>query len=504
MALAAFLIVAAGILGVWKATSSTIRQDFRDHLTSLALVAAQQVDPELHRQLRMPAQANSAAYQRAIEPLRRMRLALPEVHAIYTMVRGQDGLVHYVLDAADPGNHDGNSVDNASAVWEVYENLDPTTNVALGDGVNLGRAAATPEPTIDKRGSWMSGMAPLVDGSGEQFGIVGVKVDSSRFISHLEQARFLSFSGLVPAALLIAALGFAYFRVRMRGLVAEVDAEHSAREAHRSQLRLAGIIESTNVGTWESTVDPESTGGDELTVDEPWAAMLGRTAEELNPLTLSRFFSMLVHPDDAPMVHAVINEALREEGRMIAFDVRMRHARGHWVWSEVRGKVVQRDARGRPLRMVGTQMDATARKEAELAMQRSETNFRSLFELSPVGICQVEPRSGRFLMVNDSLARSTGYSREELLRMTFWDITPPEWHDAERAEQANHTSQGSFSMYEKEYRRKDGTRYPVLVSGTHHVDPLGREIGWAIVQDISGRKDAERVLAETVRVSTLR
>ena len=34
---------------------------------------------------------------------------------------------------------------------------------------------------------------------------------------------------------------------------------------------------------------------------------------------------------------------------------------------------------------------------------------------------------GRFLMVNNSLVQSTGYSREELLRMTYWDITPPEW-----------------------------------------------------------------------------
>ena len=45
---------------------------------------------------------------------------------------------------------------------------------------------------------------------------------------------------------------------------------------------------------------------------------------------------------------------------------------------------------GHALRMVGTQMDVTARKQAELALQQSEADFRSLFELAPVGICQVE------------------------------------------------------------------------------------------------------------------
>jgi PAS domain S-box-containing protein len=504
MALAAFLITSAGVFGVWSVTSSTIRQDFLGHLTNLALIAAQQVDPDLHRKLRDPAQLNGPDYQRAVEPLRRMRLALPEVHYIYTMVRGQDGLVHFVLDAADPGDHDGDGVEDQSGVWEVYENVDPTTRMALGDGMNMGRAAATPEPTIDKWGSWMSGMAPLVDGRGEQFGIVGVDVDSSRFLAHLNQARFWSFIGLLPAALLIGALGIAYFRVRMRGLSAELAAARGAHVAHASQQRLAGIIESARVGTWEATVDPDFTGRDILIVDEPWAAMLGRTAGELNPLTPARLCAMLVHPDDVAVTQAAIGEALGEEGRMFSIDARMRHAAGHWLWAEVRGKVIERDAAGRPLRMVGTLMDATARKQAELALQQSEANFRSLFELAPVGICQVEQPSGRFLMVNDSLARSTGYSREELLRMTFWDITPPEWHEAEREEQKSHPQVGGFAMYEKEYRRKDGTRYPVLVSGNHHVDPFGREIGWAIVQDISDRSNVERVLAETGHFRTRR
>ncbi len=501
VALAAFLITGAGIVGVWNNASRTLRQDYLEHLTNLALVAALQVDPQLHNTLRNPEQLNNPDYQRAVEPLRRMRQSLPDVHYIYTLARSEDGLAHFVLDAADPGDHDGDGVEDQSGVWEVFEDADPITLQVLGDGVTLGRATATPEPTVDKWGSWMTGVAPLVDASGRQFGVVGVDVDSSRFVAHLDSARWWSMLGLLPAALLIAVLAIAYYRVRLRGLAAELTANRTAHVLRTEQEHLASVVEGTRVGTWEANVDPDCTGAYVITVDSHWAAMLGRAAEELNPLTTERLFPLLVHPDDAALTQAAIDQAMREEGWMFSVDVRMRHAAGHWIWAEVRGKVIARDAHGRPLRMVGTQMDATARKQAEIALQQSEANFRSLFELSPVGICQVEQPGGRFLMVNNSLVEATGYSREELLKMTFWDITPVEWHEAERREAMKFPLDGPFGPYEKEYRRRNGTCYPVLISGNHHIDPFGREIGWAIVQDISERRAMERELAEATQRS---
>ena len=80
-------------------------------------------------------------------------------------------------------------------------------------------------------------------------------------------------------------------------------------------------------------------------------------------------------------------------------------------------------------------MDSGRRRLLAAEQQRvqdSETSLRSLFELSPVGICLVDMNSGRFLRVNDSLVTSTGYSREELLGMTFREVTPHDWHEFER------------------------------------------------------------------------
>ena len=503
IAMAAFAITGAGIIGVWVAAASTIRRDHLNHLTNLAQVAALQVDPDLHRSITHEKQLNSPEYRRAVEPLRRMRLALPNVRYLYTMVRGDDGLVHFVLDAADPGDNDGDGIEDQSGIREVFEDVDATTSEALGHGDQPGRAAATPEPTIDKWGSWMTGMAPLLDTNGEQYGIVGVDVDSSRFIAQLHRARFWGIVGLLPAAVLILLLGLTYYRIRRRGLSAELTSIRNAEVLRVGQQHLASVIEGTKAGTWEAVVDPEFASRYVITVDTHWAAMLGRNVGELNPLTPDRLFPLLVHPDDAAVAHAAIDWALREDDSMFSVDVRMRHADGHWVWAEIRGKVNARDERGHALRMVGTQMDVTARKQAELALHKSEADFRSLFELAPIGICQIEPASGRFLRVNQALAECTGYSRDELLRMTFWDITPHESHEAEREEASRHGSEGSFSPYEKEFRRRDGSRIAVLVSGNHHVDPYGREIGWAIVQDISGRKAVEQALAEATQQLSL-
>lgn len=495
IAVATSIATAVGILGLWFAASATIRDDYRHYLTSVARSAALQVDPALHRALRDPQQQNGPEYLQAVEPLRRLRTALPDVRFIYTMVQ-DGGQVRFVLDAAQPGDSDGDGIDDQAALWEVYEDRDPAMLAALGDGFTPGISRATDRPYGDKWGSFMTGWAPLVDGAGEQYGILGVDVDAGLFLAHLERARFWALMGLLPALLVIGVLALGFYRVRIRGLAAIHAAARAAQVLTVEQERLRNVLEGTNVGTWESVLDPASSSGGLITVDERWAAMLGRRADELNPLPGGSFIPMLVHPEDAERCRDFLAEALRVPGRLFEIDVRMRHAGGHWVWTEVRGKVIERDAQGRALRFVGTQMDISARKAVETALVESERNFRSLFELSPVGIVLAEMHSGRLLMVNDALLASTGYSREEMLGLSYHDITPQAWHEFERRqlqvlERSNH-----FGTYEKEYQRKDGSRYPVLVSGMRMKDKAGRDVLWAIVQDISERKAMESQLAD--------
>jgi PAS domain S-box-containing protein len=76
----------------------------------------------------------------------------------------------------------------------------------------------------------------------------------------------------------------------------------------------------------------------------------------------------LVHPDDFEPVDAA-HSAHLNQGKDFWVEYRMRKKSGDWCWVRSRGTVVERDADGRPIRMVGTHLDVTPRKEAEEALR---------------------------------------------------------------------------------------------------------------------------------------
>lgn len=127
----------------------------------------------------------------------------------------------------------------------------------------------------------------------------------------------------------------------------------------------------------------------------------------------------------------------------------------------------------------------------------SEARLNALFEMSPVGIALNDYRSGKFLEVNDALLAPTGYTRAELLKMTYWDITPDAYLPDEKAQLSALDLKGYFGDYKKEYIRKDGSRYPVKLNGVVIYDASGRKLIWSIVEDITISTQAERAVLES-------
>jgi PAS domain S-box-containing protein len=99
---------------------------------------------------------------------------------------------------------------------------------------------------------------------------------------------------------------------------------------------------------------------------------------------------------------------------------------------------------------------------------------------------------------NRAYQEMLGYTDEELLRFTYLDVTPERWH-AFQAEiiEKQVLRRGFSDVYRKEYRRKDGTEFPVELRTFLLRDEQGGPAGmWAIVRDITDRKKAEAVLME--------
>jgi len=128
------------------------------------------------------------------------------------------------------------------------------------------------------------------------------------------------------------------------------------------------------------------------------------------------------------------------------------------------------------------------------ALVRSESKFRAVFELSPVGMALNDLESGRFLEANKALLQMFGYSLEEFQRLDLWELTPTEYLEKDRETIRAIRETGSYGPYEKEYFLRGGGRLPVLLSGMLVRGEDGKEFVWSIIQNIAERKRWENNL----------
>jgi PAS domain S-box-containing protein len=159
---------------------------------------------------------------------------------------------------------------------------------------------------------------------------------------------------------------------------------HVLEESVSERLRLELILDSARLAWW----DQDFVGG-KVERSPSWALMLDYQPGEIPP-TLEAWHSLL-HPEDAPAVKE--SARLHEEGNTSAFcaEHRMRARGGDWRWILNWGRITHRAPDGTPLRAVGTHLDITERKRAELEkeflisrLQRVVSRIRPLRGIIPI------------------------------------------------------------------------------------------------------------------------
>jgi len=133
-----------------------------------------------------------------------------------------------------------------------------------------------------------------------------------------------------------------------------------------SEERLKFALEGSNDGLWDWNV----VSGD-MYFSPRWQTMLGYRPGEVEGHARTR--ERMIHPDDKPEVMKVLREHLKGRTATYETEHRVRTRSGDWLWILDRGKVVERDDIGRPLRTVGTITDISERKRVE----RMKTEFVS-------------------------------------------------------------------------------------------------------------------------------
>lgn len=187
-----------------------------------------------------------------------------------------------------------------------------------------------------------------------------------------------------------------------------------ARALRQALERMEVILRGADLGTWHWRVP---TG--EATYDTRWAEMLGHRLEEIAPRHAS--WEERVHPDDRARCAAALAEHFAGRTPLYDCEHRLRHRDGSWVWVLTRGKVVERDAEGRPLVMTGTHLDITARRQTEERLRQSEARFRAFINHSPSYIF-AKDLEGRYILANRAYLDLFGHvSESELLGLTDID-----------------------------------------------------------------------------------
>jgi PAS domain S-box-containing protein len=133
--------------------------------------------------------------------------------------------------------------------------------------------------------------------------------------------------------------------------------------------------------------------------------------------------------------------------------------------------------------------DITERKRAELSLRESEEKYRNLFESANDSIFIVDAMTHRFLNVNWNAARRLGYTRQELLQKSIWEIDQSA--SAERNEAlVRSLLTGGHHIFETTFLCRDGTELPVEISSW--VIEYGDRLAFqSFARDISDRKRAE-------------
>lgn len=193
----------------------------------------------------------------------------------------------------------------------------------------------------------------------------------TRHLTSLTEASLQVASGNLPSAPLhegeddVGQLGVAFNTMsraiaeRMNELTrAKEAAEASERAKSESEERLKLVLDGSNDGIWDWNARSGL-----LSINQRWAEMLGYTIEEIKPDVSA--WEELVHPEDMPAVQQALNAHLSGQTPYYETEHRLRTKSGEWKWVLDRGKVVERDADGTPVRVAGTHTDITYRKRTD-------------------------------------------------------------------------------------------------------------------------------------------
>ncbi|MCF6252967.1 MAG: response regulator [Methylococcaceae bacterium] len=286
--------------------------------------------------------------------------------------------------------------------------------------------------------------------------------------------------------------------IAIRTDISERKRSELAVKESNSQMEL--VMASTGVGVWDWQM---LTG--KIDFNARWAAITGYTLDELRPFVMQTWTAM-VHPKDLMASNQAMEKHFDGVADRYECEIRLKHKKGHWVWVLDTGRLVERDENGFPQRMIGTLLDISERKKAELRQQQNEQKFLELFRSSDDAMLLMDKDT--FIDCNAAAAKLLGFSdTNQLLQYHPWDLSPPTQPDGQDSLKKAKKMilialEKGVNRFEWEHRKQTGESILVEVSLAH--TPIligGKTVIHCIWRDLTRIKQAEADLVQAKEIA---
>ncbi len=278
-------------------------------------------------------------------------------------------------------------------------------------------------------------------------------------------------------------LGIRWGIMREQKLLAAQD------DLRRSQERYRLVEEAVDDGIWDWNIE---TG--KHYKSPSWRKIIGLAQNTPAP-DFENYLSF-VHPDDQPAVREVLRAHL-EDGQPFLLEYRIKRADGRLIWVHSRG-MAQRDAAGKPVRMVGTLTDITDRIQAEGTLKESRDNLARAERLALLGHFKNDFAS-RTITWSAGIFSIFGFSPEHTLTVRgFYELLVPEDRPLLNKAGKDATAGLEIPNLILRARRSDGAIVDLEIWMTPVRDSGGAVTGiFGTIQDVTMRRRAEELLART-------
>jgi len=198
--------------------------------------------------------------------------------------------------------------------------------------------------------------------------------------------------------------------------VINIDRQKRAEEAlAESESRWNFALEAAGQGVWDHDIRK-----DDLFYSRQWRRMRGIPDGEYVDPAQDKWLAR-VHPDDVPRILAVIDKQATGKDGYDTIEYRERHRDGHWIWILSRGRPVEWDKDGAPIRTVGTDTDITSLKQIEGQLADEKEWLRVTLESIGDGVISTDANEV-VTFINPVAEALTGWSAAEALGRPLGEV----------------------------------------------------------------------------------